>query len=232
MPTPGWNTNASSRPSASAIVVTHLEVDQRLDADTADALQVAGAGDAVHDDAEHQHRDDHLDQLDEGVAERLELDRRLRPDEADDDADGERQQHLAEQGTQEAGHRRSPGKTQAFATPRLPTMLAYKQCRQRLDPGHAGLPATLPPVRSKLNFDSAQRCAPRAQRGCRAAGAARWPAVVPCRNGAAAGQLHAGELQAHLGHRLWMRRCAVRDRRDLRTRRAVGIALAPELEHR
>jgi hypothetical protein len=54
-----------------------LEVDQRLDADAADALQVAGAGDAVHHDAEHQHRDDHLDQLDEAVAQRLELDAEL-----------------------------------------------------------------------------------------------------------------------------------------------------------
>ena len=97
MPTPGWNTNASSRPSAERDRRDDLEIDQRLDADPADPFQVAGAGDAVHDDAEHEHRDDHLDELDERIAERLELDRRLGPDEADDDADDERQHHLAEQ---------------------------------------------------------------------------------------------------------------------------------------
>ena len=52
----------------------------------------------MHDDAEHDHRDDHLDQLDEAVAERLQLDGEFGPDEAEDDAEDERQHDLAEQG--------------------------------------------------------------------------------------------------------------------------------------
>ena len=46
-----------------------LEIQQRLAADAADFLQIAGAGDAVHHDAEHDRRHDHRDQLQEGVAE-------------------------------------------------------------------------------------------------------------------------------------------------------------------
>src|SRR6218665_3181557 len=49
-----------------------LEVDQRLHAHPAHAPEVARAGDAMHDHAEHQHRNDHLDQPDEAVTERLE----------------------------------------------------------------------------------------------------------------------------------------------------------------
>ena len=46
----------------------HLEIDQRLDADAADLLEVAGAGNAVHHHAEHDRRHDHRDQLEEGIA--------------------------------------------------------------------------------------------------------------------------------------------------------------------
>ena len=53
-----------------------LEVDQRLDADPADLLHVLHAGDAVDDGAEDDRRDQHLDQLDERIAERLHLLRR------------------------------------------------------------------------------------------------------------------------------------------------------------
>ena len=49
----------------------HLEVDQRLQADATDLLQVADRGDAVHDGAEDDRRDHHLDQRDEGVAQPL-----------------------------------------------------------------------------------------------------------------------------------------------------------------
>jgi hypothetical protein len=58
----------------------------------------------VHHDTEHQHRNDHLDQLDECVAERLELDREFGDDEAEDDPDHESQQDLAEQRAQKLGH--------------------------------------------------------------------------------------------------------------------------------
>ena len=55
----------------------HLEIDQRLDADPSDLLEVAGACDAVHDDAEHDRRDDHGNQLQEGVAENLQADGKI-----------------------------------------------------------------------------------------------------------------------------------------------------------
>ena len=55
----------------SATVVIDLEVDQRLDTDPADFLHILHAGDAMHDGAENDRRDQHLDQLDEGIAERL-----------------------------------------------------------------------------------------------------------------------------------------------------------------
>ena len=60
-----------------------MEADQRLDAHAPDTLEVAGAGNAMHDDAEHQHRDDHIDELNEGVAEGLELNCGIRPQQAD-----------------------------------------------------------------------------------------------------------------------------------------------------
>ena len=76
----------------------HLEVDDRLDADAADLLEVAGGGDAVHHDAEDERRDDHLDELDEAVAERLHLRGEVGPEDADDDAEDEGDHDLAEEG--------------------------------------------------------------------------------------------------------------------------------------
>ena len=75
----------------------HLEIDQRLDADPADLLEVAGAGNAVHDDAEHDRRHDHRNQLQEGVAEDLEPDGEIRHGHAEDDAEDQRGQDLDEQ---------------------------------------------------------------------------------------------------------------------------------------
>ena len=51
----------------------HLEVDQRLQPDPADLLHVLHAGDAVHHGAENDRRDQHLDQLDEEITQRLHL---------------------------------------------------------------------------------------------------------------------------------------------------------------
>src|SRR5215211_7168569 len=48
-----------------------LEVEQRLEANAADLSHILHAGDAVHDGEEDDRRDDHLDHLDEAVAERL-----------------------------------------------------------------------------------------------------------------------------------------------------------------
>jgi hypothetical protein len=49
----------------------HLEIQQRPHADSADLLQIAHRGDAVHDGAEDKRRDHHPDQRDETVAKRL-----------------------------------------------------------------------------------------------------------------------------------------------------------------
>jgi hypothetical protein len=50
-----------------------LEIDDRFQADTTDFPHVLHAGDAVHDGAEDNRSDHHLDRLDEHVAERLHL---------------------------------------------------------------------------------------------------------------------------------------------------------------
>ena len=83
-----------------------LEVDHRLDADAADLLQVAGLCDPQHDDAEHDGGDDHLDQLDEPVAKRLQRLREVRPYGADDDAQYKGHDDLEEKGLVE---RLAPG---------------------------------------------------------------------------------------------------------------------------
>ena len=71
MPAPGCTSLPTTRPMASASVVSDLEVDERLEADAPDLLQVAHLGDAGHDRGEDDRRDQHLDQLDEAVAQRL-----------------------------------------------------------------------------------------------------------------------------------------------------------------
>ena len=71
MPAPGCNRLTTMRPMTRADRGDDLEVDERLEADAPDLLHVLHAGDAVHDGEEDDRRDDHLDQLDEGVAERL-----------------------------------------------------------------------------------------------------------------------------------------------------------------
>ncbi|MCY1237543.1 hypothetical protein D9M72_502450 [compost metagenome] len=80
-----------------------LEVHHRLDADAADLLQLAGAADAGHHHAEHDRADQHLDQLDKGVAERLELGGEFGKGKAECGADHQGDQHLAEQRAGKAG---------------------------------------------------------------------------------------------------------------------------------
>ena len=48
--------------------------------------------------------DRHLDELDEAVAERLQLDSEVGPDDPDHDAEHERDDHLAEEGFREVRH--------------------------------------------------------------------------------------------------------------------------------
>ena len=75
----------------------HLEIDQRLDADPSDLLEVAGAGNAVHDDAEHDRRHDHRDQLQKGVAENLQPDGEVGHGHAEHNPQQQRGQDLNEQ---------------------------------------------------------------------------------------------------------------------------------------
>ena len=71
-----------------------LEVEQRQAAGLADLLHVLHAGDADDDGAEDDRRDDHLDQLDEAVAERLHRLAGLRAEVAEQDADDDRDDDL------------------------------------------------------------------------------------------------------------------------------------------
>lgn len=50
-----------------------LEINKGFDARAPDGLQIGHRCDAMHDRAEDDRRDDHLDQLDEGVTQRLHL---------------------------------------------------------------------------------------------------------------------------------------------------------------
>ena len=71
-----------------------LEVEQRLDAHAPQLLHVLHGGDAVDDGAEDDGRNHHLDQLDEGVAQRLERLAEVRVTPADHDAERDGQEHL------------------------------------------------------------------------------------------------------------------------------------------
>ena len=92
-PAPGLRT-LTTKPDDQRESGDDFEVEQRLAADAAELLQIAHRGDAVDDGAEDDRRDDHLDQLDEAVAERLERFAELRKEMADDDAERDGDQHL------------------------------------------------------------------------------------------------------------------------------------------
>ena len=80
-----------------------LEPDQRLEPDPAEGLEVTGLRDADDDHAEHQRRDDRLDQSGKPVAERLEFRGEAGPQLADGDAEHKRAGDLREErGTQYA----------------------------------------------------------------------------------------------------------------------------------
>jgi hypothetical protein len=94
MPTPGCHKVDDHEADDQRDRGHDLEVDQRLQADPADLLHVLHAGDAVHHGAEDDRRDQHLDQLDEGVAERLHLRPELRVEVSEEDAGQDGGQHL------------------------------------------------------------------------------------------------------------------------------------------
>ena len=69
------------------------EVQQRQSADLADGRGLRDRADADHDRAEDDRRDHHLDEGDEALADRLERDADLRPDQADRRAEHDRDDH-------------------------------------------------------------------------------------------------------------------------------------------
>ncbi len=71
MPAPGCTTLTMHQPDDQRDRADDLEIQQRQPAGLADLLHVFHAGDADHHRAEDDRRDDHLDQLDEAIAERL-----------------------------------------------------------------------------------------------------------------------------------------------------------------
>ncbi|MNM98215.1 hypothetical protein D3C81_1107410 [compost metagenome] len=72
----------------------HFKVEQRLAADAADLLHVAHAGHAGHYGTEDDRADDHLDQLDEAIAQRLHGHAGIGPVMPQQDADQDGEQHL------------------------------------------------------------------------------------------------------------------------------------------
>ena len=93
-PAPGWTKLPTMRPTIERQRREGEEVGERLAGDAADLLQVRHAGDAGDHGQEDHRRDDHLDQLDEGVAERLQAGADVGPEVADGDAEDDRGQHL------------------------------------------------------------------------------------------------------------------------------------------
>ena len=74
-----------------------LEINERLDANPPDLLEIAGTGNAMDHDTEHDRRHDHGDQLQKRVAENLQADREVRRGDAQDDTQEQGRQDLNEQ---------------------------------------------------------------------------------------------------------------------------------------
>ena len=72
-----------------------FEIEQGLAADAPHLFQVSHASNAGHDGAKDDQRDDHGDDADKGVPERLHGDGRVRPLPAQNDADRYADEHLA-----------------------------------------------------------------------------------------------------------------------------------------
>jgi len=89
----------------------HLEVNECLEANAAHALEVAHAGDTRYDGSEDDRRHNHPDELDEGVAERLQLNPEIRKEIPEACPKDDRQQDLkvevAENGFVQHGSARS-----------------------------------------------------------------------------------------------------------------------------
>ena len=94
MPLPGATTFTTSEAQQQRDRGDDLEIAQRIQADAAHMPQVVHARNAQHHRAEDDGRDQHLDQLDEAIAQRLELHGQVRHEVADQHADHDRDQHL------------------------------------------------------------------------------------------------------------------------------------------
>lgn len=79
----------------------HFEIQQRLAADPTHLFHVVHAGDPGDHGAEDDRADDHLDQLDKTVAQRLEIDADLRPVMPDHNAHRDGDKHLHIEGSQQ-----------------------------------------------------------------------------------------------------------------------------------
>lgn len=77
----------------------HFEVDHRLQADAPDLFQVTRPRNAADHHAEHDQADEHLDQLDEAVAEGFELQGEVGEAQTAGDAEGKAEYDLQENRT-------------------------------------------------------------------------------------------------------------------------------------
>jgi hypothetical protein len=81
-------------PSIKANGRDDLEIYERAYPDPSNLREIPGRGDAVHDDAKHDHGNQHLDELDEAVAQRLHLKRQIRIGHAKSNTQSERNDDL------------------------------------------------------------------------------------------------------------------------------------------
>ena len=105
----------------------HLEIDQRLDRDAADALHVVHRGHTVNDGAEDHRRDDHAHEADEGIAQRRHLRAEL--------GLGDAEQRARDHGRRAPGTR--VGGSAASASGWLRASRARRRRRARSDTGTA-----------------------------------------------------------------------------------------------
>ena len=106
-PDPGLEHVGDDQPDDEGQGGHDLEIEERLEADAADRPQVAHAADAGDDSGEDDRTDEHLDQLDEGVAQRLEGGPEFRLEVAEQNARHDAEQHLTVETGDESFHRGS-----------------------------------------------------------------------------------------------------------------------------
>jgi len=85
---------AATRPSSSASAGDYVEKHEGLDADAGDPAGVSEAGNSRHDGTKHDRGDRHAEQLDEAIAQRLQLHRRIGPHRTQEDRHGNGDDHL------------------------------------------------------------------------------------------------------------------------------------------